>query len=97
MRHVTPIAVAVILAAACSDSGVAPTSPDGIPPTIRASLTGTDPGPDELCDGLSPCDGYEGYSHTKFEKGINIKKTREQRYRTKVGFVVGIEKQFHIN
>ena len=59
MRRLLLLACLTLVAAACSDSGVAPTSPDGIPTTIRASHTGGDPATDDLCGGLSPCDAFD--------------------------------------
>jgi hypothetical protein len=62
MRHVSVIAVAVFLAAACSDAGVNPTGPGSTPPAIRASHTATSGS--DLCAGYSPCDGFDGYWHS---------------------------------
>lgn len=60
MRYLAALTAAVMLAAACSDAGVSPTSPDGLPTTIRASHTGVgNPATDDLCDGLSPCDAFD--------------------------------------
>ena len=60
MRYLAALTAVVMLAAACSDAGVSPTSPDGLPTTIRASHTGVgDPATDDLCGGLSPCDAFD--------------------------------------
>ena len=70
MRRSVAFFAITVLAAACSDGGPAPTSPDATPPAIRASHTagsGSD-----LCRGWSPCDAFAGYWHGFSEPGANI-------------------------
>jgi hypothetical protein len=59
MRPIPLLLAVALFAAACSDAGVSPTSPDG--PDIQASHRDDGSGgvlPD-LCSGLSPCDAFD--------------------------------------
>jgi hypothetical protein len=60
MRSFVLVLVVSFMAAACSDGGVTPTSPQPTP-SISADVVAAGSS-DDLCGGLSPCDGYD-YGH----------------------------------
>ena len=58
MRRWSLILVGAVLAAACSDAGVSPTSPDGL--EIRAAHEPGGTTANDECGGVSPCDAFFG-------------------------------------
>jgi len=70
MRRSAAFFAVAVLAAACSDGGPAPTSPDAAPPAIRASHT--EGSGSDLCGGWSPCGAFDGYWHGFSEPGTNV-------------------------